>query len=182
MALFLGLDCGTQGLAAILFEADGDNRRIGFEHAIEFDHGFPAYRTRKGVLGGPTPLEVTAPPLMWTEALDRMMATIARETDLRHIAAISGSAQQHGSVYLGSEADILLRAVDPTRPLADQIGAAFTRRSSPVWMDESTRIQCDAIDAALGGPDATARLTGSVATERFTGPQIRKFHETQPAA
>lgn len=182
MALFLGFDCGTQGLAAILLEARGDNRRIVFEHAIEFDRDFPAYRTRNGVLRGSTSLEVTAPPLMWTEALDRMMATIAREADLRHIAAISGSAQQHGSVYLRPEADILLRAMDPARPLADQLGDVFTRRSSPVWMDESTRVQCDAIDAALGGPDATARLTGSVATERFTGPQIRKFHETQPAA
>ena len=35
--------------------------------------------------------------------------------------------------------------------------------------------QCREIEAALGGADRVAALTGSPACERFTGPQIRKF-------
>jgi xylulokinase len=49
-------------------------------------------------------------------------------------------------------------------------------------MDESTTAQCEAIARALGGRDAVAQLTGSAPFERFTGPQIRKFFETDPGA
>jgi xylulokinase len=49
-------------------------------------------------------------------------------------------------------------------------------------MDSSTTDDSRAIEAAVGGADALARLTGSRAFERFTGPQIRKFARTEPGA
>jgi xylulokinase len=47
-------------------------------------------------------------------------------------------------------------------------------------MDSSTTTECAEITAAVGGPEALARLTGSRAFERFTGPQIRKLFKTDP--
>ena len=120
---------------------------------------------------------------MWAEALDRMMGIIATESgiDLSDIRAISGSGQQHGSVYLNNAAAGVLGGLDPERPLVDQIGGIFARPDSPIWMDSSTAGQCAAITRAAGGTRALAQLTGSRAFERFTGPQIRKFFETDPA-
>jgi xylulokinase len=164
--LFLGFDCGTQGLTAMVLAISPLGPAVVFEHSLGFDRDCPEFATRHGVHAGDDGLTVTAPPAMWAAALDRMLGLIAREVDVRRIAAISGSAQQHGTVYLRE--GVRAGRFDPV---------SLSRQASPVWMDESTRAQCDAIDAALGGAGATARLTGSPATERFAGPQIRKFYE-----
>ena len=47
-------------------------------------------------------------------------------------------------------------------------------------MDTSTAAQCAEIEAGVGGRDALLELTGNTAFERFSGPQIRKFHQTEP--
>jgi xylulokinase len=121
-------------------------------------------------------------PLMWADALERMMAIVARDSglDLTEIRAISGSGQQHGSVYFDASAPRVLAALDPGAPLVDQIRGCLSRQDSPVWMDTSTSAECASIEAAVGGAAALARLTGSRAFERFTGPQIRKLFLRNP--
>lgn len=184
MGLYLGIDCSTQGLTAIVIEIDGDNRRVVFNSSLNFDRDFPEYGTTGGVKRGADGNEVFAPPLMWAEALDRMMARLAKSADVEveRIRAIAGSAQQHGSVYLNRDAALTWRLLDPTAALQPQLANTFTRDRSPVWMDASTGAECREIEDALGGPDAVARLTGSRACERFTGPQIRRFYKQQPRA
>ena len=183
MPLYLGLDCSTQGLTALIIEICGDVRRVVFNSSLNFDRDLPEYSTIGGVRRGLED-EVFASPLMWADALDRMMSRIATaaEIDISDIRAISGSAQQHGSVYLNQHAPAAWRSLNPTRAAAPQLIHTFSRAFSPVWMDGTTTTECREIEDALGGAEATASLTGSPACERFTGPQIRKFFRKQPDA
>ena len=180
MALYLGFDSSTQSLTATIIEAGDGRHRVVFEDSIAFDTAFPHYGTRHGVIStdGRT---VTAPPLMWAEALDRMLERIrAAGVDVTGIRAISGSGQQHGSVYLSVDAPRILSGLDPARPLAPQLTGFFARDESPVWLDCSTGAECADIATAVGGDRALAQLTGSRAYERFTGSQIRKFATREP--
>ena len=183
MPLYLGIDCSTQGLTAVVIEIDGDTRRVVFNQSLNYDRDFPEYATNGGVIYGGDG-EVQAPPAMWANALDRMLARVAKsaELDVDNLRAISGSAQQHGSVYLNPRAQEVLRTLNPTRKLAPQLSTIFSRARSPVWLDASTGTQCREIEAALGGADRVTALTGSPPCERFTGPQIRKFAAEQPNA
>lgn len=182
MPLYIGFDCSTQGLTATVIEVEDDTRRVVFEHALNFDRDLPEYGTTAGVLHGADDGVVFAPPVMWADALDRLLAIIASrpDVDIERIRAISGSAQQHGSVYLGRRAFDTLRTLDPQHPLAPQVRLMFSRPESPVWLDASTGTQCREIEDALGGADATREITGSPACERFTAPQIRKFFQQEP--
>jgi xylulokinase len=181
--IYLGFDSSTQSLTATAIEIDGPRRSILFERALAFDEELPAYGTRHGVLPNPDPSVAVAPPLMWADALDRMMAAVAASgIDLGRVRAISGSAQQHGSVYLNASAAQALARLVPERPLAGQIRGCLSRSVSPIWMDTSTSDECAAMTEALGGAARLAQLTGSRAFERFTGPQIRRFARCDPDA
>jgi xylulokinase len=184
VSIYLGLDSSTQSITATAIEVDGSRRRILFERSFRYDDVLPGYGTRYGVLPSADPKTVHAPPRMWSEALDRIMADVAADdgVDWSGLRAISGSAQQHGSVYVNASATERIAALDSRRPLAEQLDGIFSRATCPIWMDSSTSKQCAAIEAAVGGAQALARLTGSRAFERFTGPQIRKFAEDDPAA
>ncbi len=182
MPLYLGLDCSTQSLTGLVVEVDEHDRSVVLELGVEFDTDLPAHGTRHGVLPSNDPRVAVSPPLMWAEALDRMMGEIGRSgLDLSQLVAIAGSAQQHGSVYLGAEAAARLGALDAGRPLASQLADVFARPVAPIWMDVSADDECAEITAAMGGAKRLAELTGSRAFERFTGPQIRKFFKQDPA-
>ena len=182
MSIYLGLDSSTQSLTAVAIRVDAGRREVVFERSLKFDEALPEYGTRHGVLPGRDPLVAVSPPAMWADALDRMLGILASERpfDVADIAAIAGSGQQHGSVYVNADAAPRWGALDPARPLAAQLDGTFSRAVSPIWMDASTAAQCAQITAAMGGAATLAKVTGSRAFERFTGPQIRKFLQEDP--
>jgi xylulokinase len=181
--LYLGLDSSTQSLTAIVVDIEGDRRETVFQSSLSFDEDLPQYGTRHGVLPADNAAVAHSSPLLWTEALDLMLARVAGSgLDRSRLAAVSGSAQQHGSVYLRSGVEALLAAADPRRSLRLQIEPALSRATSPIWLDSSTSIECAEITAAVGGASLLAQKTGSRAFERFTGPQIRKFFKQEPVA
>jgi len=182
--VYLGLDCGTQSLNAVAIEVEDGERRVLLDLSMPFDDALPTYGTRNGVFVGDDARVVTSSPRMWAEALDRLMSLVAITLGpaLERVVAVSGSGQQHGSVYLRDSAAGVLERLNPSLPLVDQLGDIFTRERSPVWMDSSSHAECAEIAEALGGDDAVASLTGSRTFERFTGPQIRKFFKSDPDA
>ena len=181
--LYLGLDSSTQSLTAVVLEVEGDRRRVVFESSLNFDTELPRYGTRHGVLPSPDPAVAVSSPVMWAEALDVMMTRVSGSgLDISRLAAIAGSAQQHGSVYLREGAAERLADMDPGKSLALQVEEILSRRVAPIWMDSSTTAECVEIAAKVGGNDVLARHTGSRAFERFTGPQIRKFYKQEPSA
>ncbi|HTQ02711.1 MAG TPA: FGGY-family carbohydrate kinase [Polyangiaceae bacterium] len=179
MALFLGLDSSTQSLSALIVDTDAG--RVVLDRSLNYGSALPEFHSPHGFLENADPAVKHSDPLMWVEALDRLFADIrASGFDLGSVAGVSGAGQQHGSVYLKSP--LGKTAFSPARPLREQIAPLLSRASSPIWMDSSTAEDCAAIAAAVGGDATVTRVTGSRATPRFTGPQIRKFSRTEPAA
>jgi xylulokinase len=182
MPLYLGLDSSTQSLTAIVLEAEAGERRVLFESSVVFDEAFPGYGTHHGVLPSADPATAVSPPLLWVDALELVMRGLSKSgLDLRRLSAISGSAQQHGSVYLNASAQSRLASLNPARPLAEQVAPMLARPVAPIWMDSSTSAECAEIETAVGGARELARHTGSRAFERFTAAQIRKFAKQDPA-
>jgi xylulokinase len=174
---FLGLDLSTQSLTALVVSPQfGVVRQL----SINFDRAYPRYGTRGGVPPSPDPMQVHVDPMMWVEALEDLLRLLQREALTDRIAAMAVSAQQHGTVYLNHQAATTLADLNPSNSLASGLADIFSRKTCPIWMDSSTSRECREITAALGGDAGVACLTGSVATERFAGPQIRKFWKDEP--
>src|SRR4029077_5296769 len=134
---------------------------------LVFDEAFPSFGTTHGVVRSDDGATVTAPPAMWAAALDRMMGILQRNVEVAAIRAISGSAQQHGTVYLKLGWGTSLGALELNEPLETQVASLLTRSTSPVWLDSSTTAECLHMTTAVGGAEEMARLTGSRAYERF---------------
>ncbi len=178
---FLGLDSSTQSLSSILI--DLDSGQIQDDRSIQFDRDLPDYKTTNGVYRHPNGDVVHSSPLLWAEALDRLFQQLKKDKlPLGEILAISGSGQQHGSVYMTGNAEKQFREMDLNGSLADNVARVLSRPTSPVWMDNSTSSECAEIREALGGKNAAVAATGSDLFERFTGPQIRKFATEEPGA
>uniref|UniRef100_A0A3Q3XMF2 Xylulose kinase n=1 Tax=Mola mola TaxID=94237 RepID=A0A3Q3XMF2_MOLML len=178
--LFLGFDFSTQQVKS--------TGALRTEESFYFVamlccSGLVCVRTQGGVHLHADRLTVTSPVLMWVKALDLLLDKMKRAgLDLSRVRALSGSGQQHGSVYWRRGASGTLKQLDPDQSLNQLLQVCvFSVSHSPVWMDSSSTQQCQHLQAAAGGALRLAEITGSRAYERFTGNQIAKVHQTRPA-
>ena len=180
MGLYLGLDSSTQSLSALVIDTDAG--QVVLQEAVNFGQDLPEYGSPQGFLPHPDAQLRHADPLLWVAALELLFTRLkASGFDFASVRGVSGSGQQHGSVYLNTRISDA-PAWSTSAPLVDQVRPLLSRRSSPIWLDSSTTVECAEIAAAVGGDSVVVKVTGSRAIERFTGPQIRKFWKTEPEA
>lgn len=178
--LYLGFDLSTQQLKALSIAPD---LTVAYEAKVDFDADLAKYGIKNGVNLREAEREVIAPVAMWLEALDLVLERLKRSgIDFGRVKGISGAGQQHGSVYWSQEAEQLLAELEHDKSLVSQLPQAFAHPWSPNWQDASTQAECDSFDECLGSADELARVTGSKAHHRFTGPQVMRFCKKHPEA
>jgi xylulokinase len=178
MSMYMGLDSSTQSLSAMII--DSATGAVVLDESVNFGTELPEFASPNGFLPNEDELVKHSDPLMWVVALELLLGRLHQAgAPLGQVRAISGSGQQHGSVYLNAHFANATWRSDTS--LVDQVRPCLSRATSPIWMDSSTNAQCAEIANAAGGNDYLRETTGSPAIERFTGPQIRRFYATDPA-
>lgn len=180
MSLVLGLDASTQSFSALVI--DTQQGQIVADCSINFGQALPHYNAPSGFIPDGPAGEVHADPRMWLDALEMLLDTLSQTCDLSQITAISGAGQQHGSVYLNECWQATLQSLNTQQALSAQIAPCLSRSTAPIWMDTSTQTECTEIAQTVGGNTIVCRKSGSIAIERFSGPQIRRFYKFQPQA
>ena len=181
--LALGLDSSTQSLSAVVIDIDTAEKC--FEHSLDYraDARLNQFGIGEDYILPPREEgEAEQPPLMYLASLDAMF-TDMREAGvpLESIRLINTSGQQHGHVYLNSDADALLaqlsRRGEDERDLQILLKDAFAYPNAPIWMTANTVAQTDAVRNGIGGKAEMINLSGSDAPLRFTGTVVRRVAE-----
>ena len=175
--LYLGIDASTQSMTGTVI--DCGTSTVLLSESVNFEKDLPQYATQSGVCVSPdNPLEVWSYPLMWLDALEMLLGRISKSVDMKKISAVSGSGQQHATVWLNSQS--AFSPYDISKRLSENIKPFLSREKSPVWMDASTSAECREMAEYVGGEKNVLQKTGSIMTERFSGAQIRKIFKVEP--
>jgi xylulokinase len=184
--LALGLDLSTQSLSAVAVDIDTRTKIASYSLNYTKDkrlNGFGIQKTDY-ILPPRTEGEADQPPEMFLAALDAIFSDLSKEIPLGDIAVINTSGQQHGHVYLGSNAPSVFRSLQQKGPekstLAVLLKDSLSYERAPIWMTSNTAGQADFIRKAAGGKERLIKLSGSDAQLRFTGIVIRRTAEQYP--
>jgi len=185
----LGIDSSTQGTTALVIDRDSfetvaearvryrdDPRLAGFNLIA----GAPLLKPREEG-------EADQPVLLFVAAIDAVLEDLPRDA-LAKVAAVNFSAQQHGQVWLGSDAAAVLEGLRLAgsgaagKPgLAARLGSALASERAPIWMSSNTAREAEQLRAAAGGPDAMTELSGSDSPLRFSAAVLRHKALFEPA-
>lgn len=177
MPLYLGLDAGVHGLNAIVIEIEGERRRVVFNRTINFDRDLPSYGTSGG-LRRTAEGDLPASPVMWADALERMLGRLAAaaEIEVERIRAVAAAAHhadgplhQHLPDWAALNPSIALpaqlKAESPIARRFDSLGAYFEAliagpdlRLSSYWRQ---RFALPAAAIVLWTGDQAARAIGT---------------------
>ncbi|XP_032899717.1 xylulose kinase [Amblyraja radiata] len=175
---YLGVDLSTQQMKAMVID---DNLNVIHETNVKFDDDLPEFGTQNGVRVQSDKITVTTPVLLWVKAMDLLLERLkAANLDLSKLKSLSGSGQQHGSVYWKEGASQTLKNMPADHSLHQILQSSFSVTESPIWMDSSTTEECRQLEKCVGGAQKLADITGSRAYERFTGNQIAKITKKNP--
>ena len=192
--LALGLDSSTQSLSAVVIDIDTAEKC--FEHSLDYraDARLNGFGIGADYILPPREEgEAEQPPLMYLASLDALFADMREAgVSLASIRLINTSGQQHGHVYLNSDAAALFAQLassgEATSPLRDEderdlqtlLKDAFAYPNAPIWMTANTVAQTDAVRNGVGGKAEMINLSGSDAPLRFTGTVVRRVAEQFP--
>ncbi len=178
MACYLGIDAGTQSIKGILI--DPEKGIVSPSVSVHFGRELGQYASPDGFLTGGDLLVHHADPQMWLDALDLLLQKMQRSgLPMHDIEGISGSGQQHGTVYLTADFFTVLADLSPRQTLAEQLKNTYSRKTAPIWMDISTGKECEKLRQKFGSC-RLRKITGSDAAERFSAAQIMKFASCEP--
>ncbi|MBO5667535.1 MAG: carbohydrate kinase [Lentisphaeria bacterium] len=169
---FLGIDLGTQSMKALLI--DPAKGTVSETVSVHYGRDLPEYNSPSGFLPHSDPAVRQADPLMFAAALDLLFTRMNQANwPLAEVSGISGSAQQHGTVYLNDSFPERLKNLFGNTDLASGLQAALSRAAAPIWMDASTGKECELLQKHFG--KKLRDITGSDAVMRFAAAQIMKF-------
>lgn len=89
--------------------------------SLRFDVDLPEFNTKDGVHRQNDGVTITSPTLMWLKAFDLMMMHLSATVNLNEIVMVSGTAQQHGSVFWRRSAEITLSHLNSASTITDQL-------------------------------------------------------------
>jgi len=179
---FLGVDVGTQSMKACVLSQTHkqDKIEIVSQVNVSYDSECPKFGTHNGILSDGA--VVTAPTLMFVQAFELLLEKIPKQYR-EGLVSISGSAQQHGSIYVRKHKDGNLwnryRSRTDGNGVYKLVSNDFNPENGPIWMDSSTTEICRKLEELVGGPEELMKITGSSAHERFTASQIVKFSQKE---
>ena len=185
--LALGLDSSTQSLSAVL--VDLENGEVIYQTSLDYakDERLNCYGINFSdyIIPPREPGEADQPPLMFLASLDALFADMKRDgVALGDITVINDSGQQHGHVYLGSNAESAFRLLTENESveadLVTHLEKIFVYGASPIWKTSNTREQSAAIRDGVGGKKRMIQLSGSDSPLRFTGAVVRRVGQQFP--
>ena len=130
---FLGLDLSTQQLKVIALD---DKLRIVHEEVVDFDKDLSEFGTKGGVKRHKDALTVTVPTLLWVKAFDLLLERMkSKGFPFENVVCVSGTGQQHGSVFWRKGTKKLLKNLDSNTSFYEQL-KVFCANILLAWQDQ----------------------------------------------